>query len=93
MIPVKILTRGQAIKLGLTKKGKQGRSGGGIFGGGTIIKVNKATKQEEVLERYIDKDGKKELIFMSKSRQQDLKKAKGYTNYIKQFDKVTGIQQ
>ena len=93
MIPVKIMTRTEAVKKGLADNKLQGHSGKGFFMGGTMIKVNKETGEEEVLERYIDKGGKKELIFMSKKRQEDLKKTEDYDNYIKQFDKISGIQQ
>jgi len=86
----KILTRAQAIKLGLAKEGKQGRSGGGGGGGGAIVKVNSAGK-ETVLESFRDNlDGTKEITFMSKERRKYLKDTNDYVNYIKTFDKIEG---
>jgi len=84
---VKILTRKQAIELGLTNK-LQGKSGGGMVGGGAIVNVNKATGKQTVIESFMEKDGKKELTFMSKERREYLKGQNDFKNYIKQFNKI-----
>ncbi len=90
---VKILTNKQAIELGLTKKGKKERSGHGLVGGGAIVKVNSKTGKQIVQESFMEKDGKKEITFMSKERVEYLKSQNDYTNYMKQFDKISGIQK
>jgi len=91
MIPIKIITKKQAIKLGLSKPFKK-RSGNGGVGGGAIVKVNSNTGKETVLESYMEIEGKKMLTFMSKERKQHLKNTGSYDKYIKQFDIVGGIQ-
>lgn len=93
MIPVKIITKEIAKKLGLTENKNQ-PSGGGMIGGGAVVVENKKTGKKKVLETYIIKqNGKKELTFMSKKRVQYLKSKKDYTKYLKQFNKVKGIQK
>ena len=48
---------------------------------------NKGNKK--VVEKFkISPKGKKELTFMSKEREQNLKKQKQFSKYIKQFDKI-----
>jgi hypothetical protein len=91
MIPVKILTSKQAEELGLKEKKLQGRSGGAhLVGYGTLVTVNKKTKETIVHEQTKEFDGKKEITFMSDERRQYLKNTNDYINYIKAFDKIEG---
>ena len=87
MIPVKILTKKQAIKLGLTDNKSQTPSGSGFCGGGGVIKVN-SSGEKTVMESYTDKDGKMELTFMHKERKKYLKGKGNLKDYTKQFSKI-----
>ena len=87
MIPVKIITKKEAVKLGLTKNKKQ-PSGQGFVGGGAVV-YGSPDGTEETVETFIfDKDDKKILTFMSEKRIKQLKKRKHFSKYIKQFDKI-----
>jgi len=91
MIPVKILTREQAIKLGLAEDKPQGKSGGAeLMGYSTLVTVNGTTKETVVDEQSKQSNGIKEITFMSKERKKYLKDTGSYINYIKGFDKIEG---
>ncbi len=92
MIPVKKISLEEAKKRGFTK-GNQPRSGTGIGGCSSIIKVNKLTGEKIILEKQEFKDGKMHLIFMHKERTKYLKAKKSFTEYTKQFAKISGVEQ
>jgi hypothetical protein len=85
MIPVKILSPKQAEKLGLKKKEKGfGRN----FGVSSIVS-GKHGEPGKLQEQFIiTENNKKELIFMSDERKQELKSRRQFSNYIKQFNKI-----
>ena len=87
MIPVKIITKKQAVKLGLTEEKKQ-PSGQGFAGGGAVVYGNSDGTEEAVETFIIDKDDKKILTFMSEKRIKQLKEKKQFSKYIKQFNKI-----
>lgn len=93
MIPAKIITKSQAVKLGLAKPTGQKISGVGGNGAGALVKVNASTGEETVLESYKDEGNGVEITFMNKDRTKYLKDSGSYDDYIKQFKKVSGIQE
>ena len=87
MIPVKIISKEEAIKKGLTKNQKQ-QMGRGFKGCGMVV-TKEDGKKEELMETFIiDKNDKKILTFMDDKRKQELKKHRGFSKYIKQFDEI-----
>jgi len=87
MIPIKLISKEQAIKLGLEKnpKKQKGKSG---FGIGIIVQGGDG-KPERIIEKHLIKqNGEKELIFMSNERKADFKNKGNLKDYVKQFKKV-----
>ncbi len=71
-------------------KMKQGRILGIV---GTIVKGGDG-KPDRVIEKHIIKpDGIKELTFMAEERKEYLKGKGTLKDYLKQFDKISGVQQ
>jgi len=88
MIKVKIISKEEAIRLGLSNTNKK-KSGGGEMGGGGIIKVDKETGKQETFESFIFKEnGDKEITFMHEDRKKDLKNSNGLRGYLSQFTKM-----
>ena len=81
----RILKPDEAEKLGLKIKKNKG-GGNRSFGVGGVI--SKKGNKETLQEKFIEKDGKIELLFMSQERIKNLKQRKKFSNYIKQFDKI-----
>jgi len=91
---VKILTSKQAEELGLKEKSKKRERGLGEMGASTTIKRNKITGVDKVVEKQLMySNGKKEIIFMSKDRVEYLKSQNDYINYMKQFNKISGVEK
>lgn len=84
MIPIKIITKEQAIKIGLAKKSKT--SGGSVMGVGGVIREDESG--ETTMETQIFRDGSNELIFMHPERKEYLKKTNALKGYLKQFKKI-----
>jgi len=78
----KILNSEQAEALGLKKPS--------AIIGRSVIMVGKSKEDpgKIVEEQIIRENHKKELIFMSNERKQELKSKKQLTAYLKQFDKI-----
>jgi hypothetical protein len=84
MIPIKIISRKEAERLGLTEKvrmenGKAKSIMAGIVVGG------KEGEPGEVLERTIIQEGKNELLFMHEERKKQLNDKGDLEEYLDQF--------
>lgn len=79
MIPIKLISKKQASKIGFAKRKEI------IMG---IMERGGDGKPDRILEKQIIENNKKALIFMSEEREQELKKQRQFTKYIKQFNKI-----
>lgn len=86
-MPLKILSIEEAEKLGLRKKFKK-KSGNAIMSVGQIVRGGDG-QPDRTLETYtITESNKKQLIFMSEERKEELKREDNFIKYLEQFDKI-----
>jgi len=86
MIPIKIISKEKAIELGWSTPLKHSGTGG--MGAGAIVNVNSLTGKETKMESFIEKDGIKELTFISEERRKYLKDKGNLKEYTNQFSKL-----
>lgn len=92
MIPVEIITKEEAIVLGILTY--DDKSGEAIAGAGCIASGKIGQAPDKFLEKVIfKKNGEKELIFMHEERKEELKKRNQLANYLNQFDKIEGKEK
>ncbi|HEY0090416.1 MAG TPA: hypothetical protein VGB37_16320 [Candidatus Lokiarchaeia archaeon] len=86
MIPVKIISKKEAIKLGLAK-----REGEAVSIAASFVASKGPDGKEIIVEKSILKlNGEKEIIFISEDRKKDLLKQEEFENYLNQFNKIEG---
>lgn len=91
MIPVKIITKEEAIKIGLAEDEK----GYGVAAAGTMVKrkIDKS-EPEIILEKTIIRiNGTKEITFMHDERKKQLKDQNKLAKYLDQFDFIEGKEK
>ena len=86
MIPIKIISKEEAVKLGLTEE-KTDR-GLGFIAASCVGKKEKDGSITEVERVLLKANGDKELVFISEERKADFKNKGMLKDYIKQFKKI-----
>jgi len=90
MIPIKIITREEAKRLGLTEdKGSGGRTA--ILVGGVV--EGKIGEKGTMVERTVFHEGNHELIFMDEKRKKQLNDKGQLADYLNQFHKIEGMDK
>jgi len=86
MIPIKIITREEAVRFGLTED--QEDTGSGDSGALCVGKKESDGSVTIVEKSIFKKNGEKELIFMTEERKAHFKRKGSLKKYIKQFKKI-----
>jgi len=87
MIPIKPISREEAVRLGLAKDQDKGF---GIAGVSVIVRGGDGKPDREMEKQHLHKDGRKEIKFMSDERKQEMIKKKQFRKYVEQFDIIEG---
>ena len=94
MIPIKIISKEEAVSKGLANYENDER-GEGVAGAGWIATGKKGSKiPDKILEKVLfKKNGKKELVFMHEDRKKEMIERNKLPNYLDQFDKIEGKEK
>lgn len=90
MIPVKILTREEAVKLGLASEEEDLDRGNSIVGGGGVAEKGPDGKEVLLETSILRANGKREIIFMHEKRKNKMKDKGHLAKYVENFEKVEG---
>ena len=93
MIPVKIISKEQSVKLGIVENNQEEVKGGGVVAVSVVGKKEEDGSVTEVERINIKANGDKELIFMTEERRADLDSRGGFLKYLNQFKKIAGMEK
>lgn len=88
MIPIKIITFEEAVRLGLTEK-----PGEAIVAVGIVVTGKEGEEPRMVEKILLRSDGKKDMEFMSDDRKKQIDKQGELADYLNQFEKIEGIEK
>jgi len=96
MIPAKIITREEAVKLGLTEERKE--TGIGFVAAGTVVEGKYGKKGQHLKGTIMEKhelmpDGKNKLIYMHQRRKKEIENRGILADYLNQFQIINGIDK
>ncbi len=91
MIPIKIISREEAVRLGMAEEKEN--KGEGVVMAGVVAKKEKDGSITEVERSIIKANGDKELVFMKEERRIDLDSRGDFLKYLDQFKKIAGVEK